>query len=121
MKDGLKKILGTMGPDPNDCATQESCPAPGAMTTEELQRWADRLREVRETKRCTPETCKTEEKESDQKDISVTGEGKNILKVSAKEGSKEGFQGSFFPSLTNYSSPKLSLGPRRTSNMFGAF
>ena len=121
MKDGLKKILGTMGPDPNDCATQESCPAPGAMTTEELQRWADRLREVRETKRCTPETCKTEEKESDQKDISVTGEGKNILKVSAKEGSKEGFQGSFFPSLTNYSTPKLSLGPRRTSNMFGAF
>ena len=53
-----------MGPDANDCATQESCPAPGAMTTEELQRWADRLREVRETKRCTPETCKAEEKKS---------------------------------------------------------
>jgi len=116
MKNSLKKILGTMGPDPNDCATQESCPAPGAMTTEELQRWADRLREVRETKRCTPETCKQETKESDYKDINVTGEGKNILKVSAKRGSKEGFCGSQF---SNYSTPKLSLGPFRTSNMFG--
>ena len=116
MKYGLNKILKSMGPDPNDCAAQEtSCPAPGSMTTEELQRWADRLREVRETKRCTPDTCKQEEK-SDSKEISVTGEGKNILKVSAKESSKEGFMGSQF---SNYSTPKLSLGPRRTSNMFG--
>ena len=76
------------------------------------------MREVRETKRCTPETCKAEEKKSDYKDISVTGEGKNLLKVSAKEGAKEGFRGSSF---TSGLTPKLSLGPGRTSNMFGAF
>ena len=119
IKSSLKKVSNLMGPDPNDCriAQQNSCPAPGAMTTDELTRWAQRLRDIRESKRCTPLECPAEyTAANDEKEINITGRGQKLLSVKAN--GKEAFCGS---RVSNYSSPKLYMRPARTSNMFGLF
>ena len=118
IKNSLGKVMNLLGPDPANCDLNENatCPATGSMTTKELKRWAERLREVREHKRCSPDENDCHKEDSKDKSISVKGNGERILNINAKEGQKEGFSGSVIPS---YSVPKMSLGPRRTSNMFG--
>ena len=117
IKSSLAKVSSLLGPDPNDCNINNTCPAPGSMTTEELTRWAQRLRDIRESKRCTPLECPAEySAANDIKDIKISGRGQKLLSVKAK--GKEAFRGSL---IANYSNPKVYMRPARTSNMFGLF
>jgi len=118
IKESLNKVVGLMGPDPGDCRNSpQACPAPGAMSTDEIKRWGQRLKEVREHVRCTPDKCPMGE-ENDDKVIKVKGGGQKLLSVKGRK--KEGFSlpDSLGASVPKYLNPKQALGPDRTSNMF---
>ena len=80
----IRKIIPLYNAPKGDCKSNQTCPAPGSMSTEELKRWAARLKEAREKKRCTPEECPVIYKEPG-KEIKVD----NILKMKAKKLGRE--------------------------------
>jgi hypothetical protein len=80
----IRKIIPLYNAPKGDCKSNQTCPAPGSMSTEELKRWAARLKEAREKKRCTPEECPVIHKDTG-KEIKID----NILKMKANK-SKSG-------------------------------
>jgi hypothetical protein len=98
-----------------ECNGNSTCPPSGAMDIEELKAWSKKLKEIREIKRCSTKFCPLETEENPNKKIEVKQDGNKLLKINTKR--PEAFSNFSLPIQRNQS-PKLHLGPQRTTNMF---
>ena len=95
------------------CHGDSKCPSSQAMNINELKDWYDKLKEIREIKRCSTDFCPI--KRNANKRIEIKQDGNKLLKVNTKQ--SEPFS-NFSTPVPQEQSPTLYLGPAHTTNMF---